>query len=344
VFESLAPDAFDDTVAPAPAGSRGIVAVTRAPALSLADLDVGSSGLGFPGPEWFVSVVNEGPSTFVPATVESSNPEFGVSGGTCALGTPVPPGGSCTVNVVLTPSALGPVTGTLRVAEAGFGAQAVEATLTGAGGGAQLAASPAGLDLPPVLVGTPTEPGSVQVFNVGYGPLTIAWLELTGTDAADVVIDTTTCRGATLAIGASCTIDLVVTPSAAGRRTATLRVGTSTGEYTTVMLSTAGTLSPELVVPSTEVVTGSRLSVAGTGFAPATPLTVQWADGSGRRTSTVTDGDGGFWITMLVGVGERTGDRTIVAQAADGTTATIGVTVHPAPARPGATSPAHRGG
>lgn len=341
VFDTLAGATLDVLGGTGMTTARQIAVVTRTPALSLADLDVGSSGLGFPGPEWFISVVNDGPSTFVPSIVESSNPEFAVSGGTCTLGIPVPPGGACTVQVMLTPAELGPTSGTLRVAEDGFGAVEVEANLFGAGGASWLATNPAGVDLPPVDVGTPGEPAQIEVFNVGFGPLRIDTLEVGGVHAADVEIAGTTCR-VELAIGESCTVDLEITPADAGRRTAHLRIGSEQGGYTTVMLSTVGTRTPTVTLSAAEVTRGTRLGVQGAGYAPGTTVTLQWADGSGRRAALVTDESGAFTASLLVGPAERAGQRTLVAQGADGTAASADVTVRTMPLRPAATSPTHR--
>ncbi len=347
VFDTLSGAAFGESTGAGEAAagpSRQVAVVTQTPSLSLADLDVGSTGLGFPGPEWFVSLVNDGPSTFVPAVVESSDPQFAISGGTCMLGTPVPPGSSCTVNVMLTPAALGPVKGTLRVAEEGFGALGIDAALAGAGGGSPLAVSPAGVDLPTTQVGAAGAPTQFQVFNVGFGPLTVESITVDGDHAADVSITATTCRRAVLSIGESCTIDAVLTPSASGRRTATIKVGAADGEYATMLLSGVGVYRPTLSASAADVIAGSRPTVAGDGFAPGSSVTILWADGSGRRTAVGTDGAGSFRVTLLIGPAERTGERTLVAQAPDGTLATTTVTVFPPAARRGATSPAYRGG
>ena len=54
VFDTLTPAAFG--IANAHAG-RQVVALALMPSLSLSDLDVGSGGIGFPGAEWFASML-----------------------------------------------------------------------------------------------------------------------------------------------------------------------------------------------------------------------------------------------------------------------------------------------
>ncbi|HUC32412.1 MAG TPA: hypothetical protein VMS14_03365, partial [Ilumatobacteraceae bacterium] len=120
VFDTLAGAAYGH---PGVSG-RQVVVVGQDPALDLADLDMGTVAVTFPGPEWFLVVRNDGPSSFVPAEVTTDSEDFLISGGTCMenAGTPVPPGGTCTVNLMFMPAKEGRQAATLTVAEAGFGA------------------------------------------------------------------------------------------------------------------------------------------------------------------------------------------------------------------------------
>lgn len=319
-----------DTVAGAAFGvdgpGRQVVAVTRRPVLSLADLDVGSGSIGYPGAEWFISVVNQGPSTFLPAIVESSNLDFSVSGGSCTAGIAVPPGGSCTVNVMLTPSRLGTITGTVTVSEFGQDAVSVQSELRGAGGAATLAPDPAGADLAPQLIGQPGEPVVFKVFNVGFGPLTVASVKVEGTHPDDFQVVLTDCPGAQLAIGETCLVAVTFTPTASGRRTATVVVTDRDGEYTTMLVSGEASYVTSLTTTADTLVAGSRLGVGGSGFAPNTVVTLLWADGAGRSSTVTTDSSGGFLTVVVVGGAERPGRRTLVAQSATAT-ATADVTI-----------------
>ena len=130
VFDTLASSAFTGV----DAVGRQVVSVARSPQLSAPTLDVGTVAITYPGPEWYVGIRNEGPSTFMPATVESSNPNFAVTGGTCGLGLPVASGQTCTVYVVLTPTVANVITSKLTVSEAQFGGVSITTDLRGAGG------------------------------------------------------------------------------------------------------------------------------------------------------------------------------------------------------------------
>ncbi len=124
-----------------------VVSITSPPELSASPLDVGTNIVGRPSAKWWTSVVNHGPSTFVPSTISSSDPAVAVTGGTCTPTVPVLPGGSCTVEVVFTPTLDGPVQSTLSLTEAGFAPASVTTTVSGLGGTPAIAAAPLGNEL-----------------------------------------------------------------------------------------------------------------------------------------------------------------------------------------------------
>ena len=97
-----------------PDSIRQVVGITQQPQLSIADIDVGTGMVGLPGTEWFVRLYNAGPGSFVPSKVQSTNPDFGITFGECVEGYAVPPGKSCGVAVILTPSVEGRSAGRSR--------------------------------------------------------------------------------------------------------------------------------------------------------------------------------------------------------------------------------------
>jgi hypothetical protein len=78
-------------------------------------------------------------------------------------------------------------------------------------------------------VDTTSAPKSVTLTNLGSTPLRIESLTLSGTDAGDFAIQSSsTCAvGKTVAGKGSCTINLAFKPTAAGARSATLVIGDS---------------------------------------------------------------------------------------------------------------------
>jgi hypothetical protein len=85
-----------------------------------------------------------------------------------------------------------------------------------------LEASPttAAFDVTPV--GSTSGAQTVTYTNTGIAPITVSSLALSGTDAADFTIASTTCTNATLAVGGTCAATLTFSPSATGVRSASL--------------------------------------------------------------------------------------------------------------------------
>jgi len=337
VFDTLAEPELSATAATAPAG-RDVAARARPAELALADLDIGTIAVGLPSPEWFVALRNEGPSTFTPALVTSSSSAFAVTGGTCGLGLPVPPGGSCTVNVVLTPAAAGPVTGTLTVAETLFGGASVSATMAGAGGEPILAPSPGGADMAPTVVGSRSVAAAFDIANIGFTPAVVTSISLAGANPEDFVVTDDSCRGRALNPATSCSVSVAFRPVAGGYRTATVLVTAETGQYTGVLVNGTATYAPRLVAASTAVAAGDALGVGGSGFAPDAEVALSWADGYGERLVVRTDGTGSFLVSFPTKRGERAGDRVLVAQGPN-STVEVGVQVIKRPVTAGPGSP-----
>ena len=325
VFDTLAGASFGNPATP----GRQVAIVDHPPLLQLANLDVGTVAVGYPGPEWFLVLTNAGPSSFVPALVEVSNPDFLISGGTCAdqSGTPVPPGGTCTVNLMLMPSIIGEALSTLTISEAGFNAVSITAELSGFGGDPTLAPLPGGAFGGSLVVGTRGEPMPFELYNVAFNPVNIDDVDVQGSHPDDFVIDLDECSGNTIEAATSCELQVIFTPTGAGRRTATVVALTDDGVYATILVSGDARYEPKVAVSSTTIIAGSRLNLVGAGFAPNSVVTVSWSDGAGRPLSAVTDAAGSLMLTVMVRPNDRPGNRTLVAQTTDGQVATAEVLI-----------------
>ena len=305
---------------------RHVVAVSFTATLSMANADLGTVTVGVPGPEWYVNVVNDGPGAFVPNAVTSDNTDFTISGGSCLDRSAVPAGKSCSVNVMLTPSAIGLRAGTLTVAEAGFGALSISTPLTGAGGEPALEATPAGLDFAPTVVGQYTAASSTNISSVFIAPAAVRLIKITGQNPDDFTIGVNGCN--TQVIGPTgCPIEVSFNPTAGGRRTATLNVGIAPGQYTSIFLSGEGIYTPSVITTATRIAPGRKLGIDGHGFPANSGVLIGWSDGSGRPALAITDITGSFVANMLVLKNEHPGPRTLVAQVLDGPLATTTVTI-----------------
>ena len=120
---------------------------------------------------------------------------------------------------------------------------------------------------------------------------------------------------------------MVFNPTGAGRRTATVVVTTTSGSYATILLSGDGRNRPVMVTSTPTIVAGSRAVVSGSGFSPNTPVTLMWADGTGRSLTVVSDAEGNIVATVLVRATDRVGERLLVGQTTTGEVAGVAITV-----------------
>jgi alpha-tubulin suppressor-like RCC1 family protein len=116
--------------------------------------------------------------------------------------------------------------------------------------GAFAGLSGSNLQFPTETVGASSPEQSVTLTNNGPAPLSISGDVLTGAGAGSFSRTSDSCQGATLAVGATCTIALDFTPTAAGAASATLAISSSAANtLPTVSLSGMGAA----VVPSKTV-------------------------------------------------------------------------------------------
>lgn len=311
---------------------RHVVAASFTPALSMADLDLGTVMVTIPGPEWFVNVVNMGPGSFVPASVSTDDPDFAVSGGTCLDLAPVAAGQSCSVKLILTPSVAGPLSATLTVAEAGFGAITLTAPLKGAGGEPALSATPAGADLGTAVVGqTGATPATFDIANIYVGPTVVTAAKIGGANPKDFRVTGNGCVGE-IPIGAVCQVQVSFTPMASGRRTATVSVSTSFGQYTSMLISGDGVYDAKLLTEPTAT-PGREIGIGGSGFPADTGLVIAWNDGTGRAVLLTTDSGGNFLTYFPVSMSARPGTAVLVAQVPNGPSAISTIEIERLPHR-----------
>ena len=229
-------------------------------------LDFGTVALGFSSPAQTFTWTNN--STFAASvTGLTASGDFAVQGNNC-IG--VPGGTSCAINVVFSPTVLGARTGTLTVVSNGT---TLTSALTGTGApGAGLTPSTMDFGLAPVGFS-----GSVHTFtwtNNASAPQSVSSLSATG----DFSIVSNNCTA--VAAGASCQINMVLTPTAVGTRTGTLTVNAVATSLTASLTGTgvpAITLTPATInfgnvdVGASVTQTGTLSNVAP-GTLPVPPL------------------------------------------------------------------------
>ena len=163
------------------------------------------------------------------------------------------------MQVEFTPAVAGNQSGVVTVSDI-LHSQTVALTGTGLTPGV-ITASPASLTFTNQQVGMASTPQTVTVTNTGGAAIENINFAFTGAAQSSYSLGTVTC-GASLAANASCTAQVIFTPSGIGAVTAALNVSSSTlgVQAASVVLSGAGTISSGLTVSPSTVTFG----VAGT--------------------------------------------------------------------------------
>jgi hypothetical protein len=238
--------------------------------------------------ERVVTLANTGGLPLMINTITMAGPnaaEFAIAaGGTCNAGTVVNGGANCTVRITFTPAAAGARTASLSIVH---NASATPATVALSGTGTAAAQSGASLSADTLAfaaqsVGTASAVRTITLTNTGQAPLTLNTLALAGTSAAEFTRAGTCAAAGTVAVGATCTVQLAFAPAAVGARTATLTV-TSNAANGNATLALNGT-----GVQASMTVNPMNASLSAEVGAVSDPLPATIAN-SGAGTLRVTD-------------------------------------------------------
>ncbi|WP_157360076.1 choice-of-anchor D domain-containing protein [Caldimonas brevitalea] len=184
--------------------------------LSVASVAFGDTQLGSTAQRSF-TVRNSGqaPLGFTSFTLGGAAAGDYTRGGTCTTGTPLAVGATCSVTLSFTPGALGSRSATLSIASnASNGTASVPLSGSGVPVPAPAVSLSAGsLDFGSQTVGGIYPARSVTLTNSGNQPLVLTSLAASG---AGFALTTGSPCPATLAAGASCTVSVGFTPTAAG--------------------------------------------------------------------------------------------------------------------------------
>jgi len=223
-----------------------------------------------------------------PRYSKASASGFSVDGSACAA----PTGPTCTISVTFAPVVAGPATAMAAFVSNSAGLQGI--SLSGGSIAAGISLTPSIVSFAPQAVGSPSSPQTVVLANTGASPLAI-----TSIAAAGDFGQSTSCPIApsTLAVGATCNIQVTFTPLTTGDRSGTLTVSSSAVQGpATVSLFGIGTADavPALfatpnpaVFPTTTLGGTSPLSirVLNVGGAPLTVYLAEIASGADFRVT-----------------------------------------------------------
>jgi hypothetical protein len=221
-----------------------------------------------------VQVANTG-TTSVSFTSVNATGDYAAGGNCPAAGGTLAPQASCTVQVTFAPTATGVRTGALMFTSSAS-TTPLQVALSGTGTASLLSATPSSLAFGSIALGASANL-SLTLANKGSAALT----GLTLSAAGDYAV-TIPCPQTTLAVGASCTVQVTFTPTALGPRNGTLTIASS------------DPTSP-LTVPLT-----------GTGISNGTfTLTV---NGGPSASLTLTSGEFATYALLVTPVGSFSGN------------------------------------
>ncbi len=306
--------------------------------LALASTTDSNLGVFFSSPaiSLLPSPLNFGPQTIrvqsAPKTLYIANPgvipvsvsgitvsgSFGESG-SCV--TKLNPGTHCPLSLTFTPTGAGSAQGALVVDNTAPGSPAA-VTLTGSAAGPDVDLSDSSLSFGYQAPNTTSSAKTVTMTNTGTAALAIASITASGDFA-----ETNNC-GSSLAMNASCTINVTFTPTAASIQTGTITITDNTGNSPqTIALSGTG---------SQDTVTLSTYSLSFPGQLVGSTSSSQYVilDNTGTQTLTLTSttASGDFGVTNNCGsslaplVGTCTIFVTFAPTAAGNRTGTVTIT------------------
>jgi hypothetical protein len=301
------------TVALAGTGGAPVASLTPT------SLDFGAQPVGTTSAAQTITLSNTGNDAMAISNITSSGDfaETNTCGATLAAAA------SCSISVTFTPSATGTRSGSVTVVDNASGSpQSV--SLTGTGTAPIATASPSTLTFSGQTIGTASPTQSATLSNTGTAPLTISGITITGDFA-----ETNTC-GTTLAVGATCTINVTFTPATIGTRSGSVTVtDNASGSPQTVSLTGTGTAPIAMLSPASLAFGGQFVgttslaqttTLSNTGNAP---LAISAITSTGNFAQTNTCGTtlgAGARCTISVtftptAVGTRTGSVTVTDNA-----------------------------
>ncbi|HLY63749.1 MAG TPA: choice-of-anchor D domain-containing protein [Terriglobia bacterium] len=253
--------------------------ISPAVTLSPTSLTFGKQNVGSTSAAETITLTNNGGAALTVSGIAVTG-DFAQTN-TC--GSSVAAGTNCTITVTFSPTAQGARTGILTITDNSNGVAGSTQTvaLSGSGTGPAVNLAPASVTFSGQLVNSTSAAQSVTLTNSGAATLTVAGI-VAGGDYAQ----TNTC-GSSVAAGASCTISVTFSPTAAGSRAGTLTItDNGVGSPQTVTLSGMGTdfnveTAPGSSAAATVTAGGTanfNLSFSGTaGFNGAVELTCSGA-------------------------------------------------------------------
>jgi hypothetical protein len=241
-------------------------------------VNFGNQGQGTTGNPTILNVSNEGSSTITFSSLTVTDAANYVVSNGC--GTALAAYSSCQISIAFSPQGTGNYNDTLTLDENGT-PSALKVSLSGVGvapQASQVVIAPTNIDFGNQVVGTSSNPWTVNISNEGATAVSLTSFELT--DANDFAIGGNC--GPTLAAYSSCQLTVQFTPLAAQNYMATLTVRDSgTPSALTVTLNGTGTTAPNTVQIAPTAVNFTNTPVGTT----SNPWTLNFSNEAGTAVT-----------------------------------------------------------
>src|SRR5258708_10870002 len=166
-----------------------------------------------------LTLTNTGNATLKIGTITMTQPNAADFPQTNNCGTSVLAGANCVINVTFVPTVIGARTANVTVTDNAAGSPQ-KVLVSGTGLAPVVSLAPTSINFADTQASSSSASQTLVVKNTGTGTLTISTIAIAGANPGDFS-QTNTC-GTSLAVGASCNINVTFTPTAAWSRTAAI--------------------------------------------------------------------------------------------------------------------------
>jgi uncharacterized repeat protein (TIGR02543 family) len=222
-------------------------------------------------------ITNWGYSPLVVSNVSlSGDPSFAETN-TCT--TPIPPMGTCLVNVTFTPTVAGTFNATLTL-QSNSPTQTVAITGMAINPFPEVVPAPQSVLFPDTQQGSSSSPVVVtftNLQNAATGPFVVQGVTIGGSNPEDFS-QTNTCAGTTIAIGASCTVSVTFTPAALGARAGSVTLTNANPQFDSGLTLTGNSVTTVTKFTFSTIITGPgtvQQTPAGSSFANNTTINLK---------------------------------------------------------------------
>jgi hypothetical protein len=229
-------------------------AVQPGVSLSTSTLAFGNQLVGTTSASQSVVVTNSGSATLNIGTAAAAAPFTIVTDG-CSS-TAVAAGATCTIQVAFAPTAPGAASGTLSIPDDAAGAPHTVA-LSGTGIQPHATASPSTIAFGGVRPGNTATAQTVTLTNNGNTTVHVTTATLTGDASFSLVANS--CTGATLAAGATCTVQVGFAPANVGTFSSTLTFGDDASNSPQTSTVTGSGVQPAVSLSASSLAFGNQV-------------------------------------------------------------------------------------